>query len=194
MTDAVNEIKNTFKPSFHRPYLNVSELDWTSVQGLYNTGADISCMSKEVFCQLPPPPHPTKLEGEPAPKFKSAGGQPLPVQGRYEFRIRISTKFLEHQFYVIPDLNELLILGIDFIQRYQFLYCPKNRSFAWEGQHNWGQGHLKVSSAPTVPPLSVTFIKATVRSEGEALPEGILCIASMASSVHPLVTMERRLV
>jgi hypothetical protein len=39
-----------------------------------------------------------------------------------------------------------------------------------------------------VPPLSVAFIKATVRTEGGALPEGTLGIANMASSTHLLVT------
>jgi hypothetical protein len=60
-----------------------------------------------------------------------------------------------HQFYVIPDLIESLILGINFIQKHQLWYCPKNRSFEWEGRPNWGQGNLKVCNAITIPPLSV---------------------------------------
>jgi hypothetical protein len=83
MTDAVNEIKNTLKPSFRCPYLlNIRAQNWTSVRGLYATGADISCMREKVLRQLPPHHRPTKLEGDPTPKFKSAGGQPLPVRGR----------------------------------------------------------------------------------------------------------------
>jgi len=123
------------------------------------------------------------------PRFKSAGGQVLPVCGRYQFRVQIGTKSLQHDFYVIPDLNEPLILGIDFIQQHQLWYCPKNRSFAWEGQPNWGTGHLKVCSATTIAPLSVAFIKVAVRTEGGAPPgEGNLCLANVASSEHPLVT------
>jgi len=66
------------------------------------------------------PPHhcPKKLAGEPTLKFKSARGQPLPVRGCYEFKTRIGTKFLKHEFYVIPDLNEPLILVINFIQKH----------------------------------------------------------------------------
>jgi hypothetical protein len=60
-----------------------------------------------------------------------------------------------HQFYVIPDLTESLILGINFIQKHQLWYCQKNRSFEWEGRPNWGQGNLKVCNAVTIPPLSV---------------------------------------
>ena len=123
------------------------------------------------------------------PRFKSAGGQVLPVCGRYQFRVQIGTKSLQHDFYVIPDLNEPLILGIDFIQQHQLWYCPKNRSFAWEGQPNWGTGHLKVCSATTIAPLSVAFIKVAIRTEGGAPPgEGNLCLANVTSSEHPLVT------
>jgi len=188
MTDAVNEIKQTLKPTFRRPYLTVNLQNCLAIKGLYDTGADISCLSEKFFRQLPPHHRPTKLQTEALPKFKTAGGQPLKVRGRYNFRVRIGTKFLQHEFYVISDLNEPLILGIDFIQKHQLWYCPKNRSFAWEGQPNWGQGHLKVAAATSIPPLSVAFIRATVRTEGGALPEGTLCIANIASHTHPLVT------
>jgi hypothetical protein len=98
MNDAENEIKNTLKPSFCHPYLWVSVQNWTSVRGLYDTGADISSLSEKVFCHL------KKLEGEPTPMFKLAGGQPLPVRGTYKFKIGISNKFLKQEFYVIPDI------------------------------------------------------------------------------------------
>jgi hypothetical protein len=186
MTDTVNEIKQNLQPTFCRPYLTVNLQNCISIKGLYDTGADISCVSEKYFRQLPPPYQPIKLKTETLPRFKTAGGQPLTVRGRCKFRVRIGTKFLQHKFY--PDLNEPLILGIDFIQKHQLWYCPKNRSFAWEGQPNWGQGHLKVAAATTIPPLSVAFIRATVRTEGGALREGTLCIANVASSAHPLVT------
>jgi len=80
-------------------------------------------------------------------------------------------------------------LGIDFIQKHQLWYCPKNQSFTWEGQPNWGQEHLKVCNATIIPPLSVAYLKATICTKGGTLPgEGNLCIATVASSQHPLVT------
>ncbi len=169
MTIAVNEIKQTLKPSFCSPYLNVCLQTCTSIKGLYDTGADISCVSEKYFRQLSPHCPPAKQRDEVAPKCKTAGCQPLTVRGRYEFHVRIGTKYLKHDFYISTLL-------------------PKNRSFAWEGQPNWGQGHLKVVTAITVPPLSAAFIKATVRTKGGAIPEGTLCIANVASYTHPLVT------
>jgi hypothetical protein len=54
MTNAINEIKQTLKPSFGHPYLNVSLQNCTSVRSLYDTGADISCVNEKYFRQLPP--------------------------------------------------------------------------------------------------------------------------------------------
>jgi hypothetical protein len=103
--------------------------------------------------------------------------------------MQIGTKSLQHELYVIPNLNEPLILGINFIQLHQLWYCPKNCSFAWEGQPNWGTGHLKVCSATTIPPLSVTYVKVAVQTECRAPPgKGNLCLANVASSQHPLTT------
>jgi hypothetical protein len=126
---------------------------------------------------------------EKLPNFRSAGGQPLPVRGLYEFTFPINSKFIKHQCYVILDLNEPLILGIDFIQQHQLWYCPKNKSFAWDTQPNWGQGQLKVCNATLIPPLSVAYIKATIRTKSGSLPaENNHCIANIASSLHPLIT------
>jgi hypothetical protein len=146
-------------------------------------------MSEKIFQQLPTPSRPKKLASDKQPNFRSAGGQPLPVRGLYEINLKIDKKFVKHNFYVIPDLNEPLILGIDFIQKHQLWYCPKNKSFAWEGQPNWGQGHLKVCQGTVIPPLSVAYLKATIRTEGGSLPgQNNLCIANVASSLHPLIT------
>ncbi len=113
----------------------------------------------------------------------------MPVHGKYQFKAQIGTKAIEHEFYVIPELNEPLILGINFIQQHQLWYCPKNRLLAWEGQPNWGAGHLKVCSAVTIPSLWVAFIKVDIRTEGGAPSgEGNLCLANIASAQHPLVT------
>ncbi len=111
------------------------------------------------------------------------------MRGLYKINLKIDKKFVKHNFYVIPDLNEPLILGIDFIQKHQLWYCPKNKSFAWEGQPNWGQGHLKVCQATVIPPLSVAYLKATIRTKGGSSPgQNNLCIANVASSLHPLIT------
>jgi hypothetical protein len=92
--DSVNEIKSTLKPSFRRPYLNVKVQNAVSVKGLYDTGADISCLSLKVFRQISPENRPKKLETSSLPKFKSAGGETLPVYGKY--RLTSHTRYRLH--------------------------------------------------------------------------------------------------
>jgi Retroviral aspartyl protease len=187
--DAVSEIKSNLKPSFNRPYLWVTVQNALKIRGLYDTGADISCMSEKIFRQIPPQNRPQKLAMAKSPNFCSAGGQPLPVRGLYEFTFNINSKLIRHQCYIIPELNEPLILGIDFIQQHQLWYCPKNKSFAWDDQPNWGQGQLKVCNATVIPPLSVAYIKATIRTESGSLPaQNNLCIAtSLAAATRSLL-------
>jgi hypothetical protein len=187
--DAVSEIKSNLKPKFNRPYLWVQVQNAIKIRGLYDTGADISCMSEKIFRQLPPQKRPIKLDIDKFPNFRSAGGQPLPVRGLYKILFTLNGKQIKHPCYVIPELNEPLILGIDFIQQHQLWYCPKNKSFAWEGQPNWGQGQLKLCAATLVPPLSVAYVKAAIRTESGSMPaERNPCIANIASSLHPLLT------
>jgi hypothetical protein len=146
-------------------------------------------MSEKIFRQIPAHNRPQKLDMAKSPNFRSAGGQPLQVRGLYEFALTINSKLIKHQCYVIPDLNQPLILGIDFIQQHQLWYCPKNKSFAWDGQPNWGQGHLKICNATVIPPLSVAYIKASIRTESGSLPaSNNLCIANICSSLHLLIT------
>jgi len=57
----LSEIKSTLKPSFRRPYLQIKLQNSVSVRGLYDTGADISCLSQKVFRQIPPQQRPRKL-------------------------------------------------------------------------------------------------------------------------------------
>jgi len=170
MNDAVNEIKFTLKPTFRRPYLSVKLQNWVSTIGLYDTGADISCINAEVFEKIPVEKRPPALEISNAMKFKSAGGQDLRVQGRFHVQALIEGRNVLHDFYVIKDLNEPVIFGIDFIEANELNFCPKTRSFRWKGQSEWQQGHLKVSAVCRLAPLSARLIQAKVRTEGGSAP------------------------
>jgi hypothetical protein len=54
MTDAVNEIKQTLKPTFRRPYLTVNLQNCIAIKGLYDTGADILVSVRNSFVNYPP--------------------------------------------------------------------------------------------------------------------------------------------
>ncbi len=48
-SDAVSEINSNLKPTFNHPYLWGFVPNALKVRGLYDTGADISCMSERIF-------------------------------------------------------------------------------------------------------------------------------------------------
>ncbi len=89
---------------------------------------------------------------------------------------------------VIPNLNEPLILSINFTQKHQLGYCTKNHSFALEGQPNWGIDQLKVCNNTMVPSLSVAYLMASIHTKSNTIPgEDNFCISNIASSQPPLV-------
>ena len=92
---------------------------------LYDSGADISCMSEAEFRRIPVDERPKQLTGQKASLIISAGGNPLNVKGIYNCPISVLGKTTEHPFRVIKGLNEPVILGADFINKHLLLYDPK---------------------------------------------------------------------
>ena len=189
MNDAVNEIKFTLKPTFCRPYLSIKLQNWVSTIGLYDTGADISCINAEIFDKIPVDKRPPALEIANTMNFKSAGGQDLRVQGRFHVQALVEGRNVLHDFYVIRDLNEPVIFGIDFIEANELNFCPKNRTFRWKGQSEWQQGHLKISASSKLAPMCVHFVKAKVRTEGGSAPgRSDQCLVNIRHAEKPWVT------
>ena len=53
MFDATQEIKHAVRLIFRRPYLLVKLQNIVNAMGLYDTGADISCINAKVFGKIP---------------------------------------------------------------------------------------------------------------------------------------------
>ena len=77
---------------------------------------------------------------------------------------------MTHNFFVIVNLKEPVIFGIDFIEKKELNYCASSKSFQWKGENDWGHGHLKVHRDQKLFPLSVNMCKVKVRTEGGANP------------------------
>ena len=61
MFDATQEIKHAIQPIFHHPYLLVKLQNIVNAMGLYDTGADISCINVKVFGKIPASQRPRAL-------------------------------------------------------------------------------------------------------------------------------------
>ena len=185
MEDVVCEILNEIKPRIHRPLIAVS-LSNIPVRGLYDTGADVSCISEAVFKKLKDKK--VNILNQQS-SCTSASGDKLKVLGKYELTLQIGKKKIEHPFYVIKNLNRDLILGFDLIQAHHLNYNTETKSFSWKNGGRWHRGQLKVSEQKTLPPLSVCTIKVSVRTDSGHTPsEGVPCLVDIVSPVSPLLT------
>ena len=169
MCDVTNEIKLQVNQIHRRPYLKVRLIDGTETQGLYDTGADVSCIDAKTFAKL----RSTRLqfsEKKISAVFRAANGEPLVIDGRFQLDVQVNDKNLSHDFYVVKNLNEPVILGIDFIEKHGLKYCPVDKTFSWKGQSTWNKGVLKMTRAEMLAPLSVSVCKVQLRTECGSRP------------------------
>jgi hypothetical protein len=121
---SICKVKEFLQPN--RPYVNV-QIGSSVTAALYDSGADISCMSKAEFRRIPVDDRPKQLRGQKASLCVSAGGTPLNVKGIYNCPISLLGRTTEHPFRIIKGLNEPVILGADFINKHLLLYDPKTK-------------------------------------------------------------------
>ena len=157
INDTISEIENQSQNKNGRPYLAVL-FEGMSLRGLYDTGADLSCISEKAFRRIPPEKRPAKLPDTTQAKLKSASGDQLEVRGKYSLKIKLGHNEVQHSFFVIRNLNDDLILGIDFIHKHQLNYNPINRSFRWKGGPAWQEGQLKVCKALSIEALGSQMV------------------------------------
>ena len=186
MEDVVCELLNEIKPQVHRPLIAVS-LANVPIRGLYDTGADVSCISETVFKKIKDRPKLNLLK-KPG-RCTSASGDKLEVIGKFDFELTIGKRKFTHPFYVIKNLNRDLIIGFDLIQAHHLNYSTESKSFSWKNEGKWHKGHLKVWERQVLPPLSVATIRVGVRTDSGHSPlEGAPCLVDIVSPASPLIT------
>ena len=163
------QIMHTPKQS-NRPYVNV-RVKGKNFRGLYDTGADASCMSEDAFRSIPVDQRPVKKPDAIQRKFRAANGQDLQVRGLYDMTVTIQGKQVQHPFYVINNLSEAVILGMDFIKQRQFSFCPVQHEFYWTDQGPWTTGRMRTTKIERIEALSAQVIKVNLVTERGGRPE-----------------------
>ena len=135
-----------------RPFVDVS-LNGRATKALYDSGADISCISDEEFRKIPIERRPGRQGGSNPLRYIGAGGQPLDVRGTYILPIQILGRQVQYPFRVIRGLHEKVILGADFINEQLLGYDPCRREVRWTGGGE-DNSDLRVNAAITVPEFS----------------------------------------
>ncbi len=105
---SVCKVKEFLKPN--RPYIN-AQIGSSITAALYDSGADISCISEKHFRKIPVDLRPNKILQQKIDPCFSAGGSQLSVKGIVNLPIEILGKQTVHPFRIIHGLNENVILG-----------------------------------------------------------------------------------
>jgi Retroviral aspartyl protease len=131
---SVCKVKEFLQPN--RPYVNV-QIRPSVTAALYDSGADISCMSETEFRHIPVDARPRQITDQKKSLCVSAGGSPLLVKGIYNCPISLLGRKTEHPFRVIKGLKEPVILGADFINKHLLLYDPKFKRVQSRHENEW---------------------------------------------------------
>ncbi len=184
--NAICELEIKANKTSQRPYLNVS-FSRMSMVALYDTGADVCCISEEAFNRIPKHLQPRPI-GHKAPRFRAANGEILPTLGKYCLQFKIGDKEIRHVFYKVRQLGDDAIIGIDLIHRYHLNYNTETRSFFWRGGAGWNTGILKVNKAQTLKEFTVSYVQCEIRTESGAIPTpGVPCMVTVNSDQCPLL-------
>ena len=176
---------NAIKSATQRPYAT-SKIGKLSVKSLFDTGADVSCLKTETFKN-------SKLnidvESDQFRNFKAASGNKLQISGKVLLPIEIDNKKVEHPFFLIDNLNEQCILGIDFITKHKLNYCPQSRIFHWPGEKPWSKGTITASKSQVLPALSIQPLKVNVITELQDKPmKDTIVSVCVGSETKPLLS------
>jgi len=146
----------------------------------------MSCINTLFYNTLRPRP----LLAKRKKTFTSAGGQKLEYRGTCPLPIKIEDKEMTHEVHVITNLNEKVILGIDFISRNGLTYATDTREFGWLHipQPKWKRGFISVIQQTVLPPLTASFVSVNISDEQHIrLPSAEVCISTICSPSHPLL-------
>ena len=162
-----------------RPYVPVKMFQ-SHIQALYDSGADVSCLSEKEFRKIPVQLRP-KAEPHTNTTCKSASGQNLQVKGIYKIPISIMGKEILHPFRVMVNLNETMILGSDFIHQHLLAYDPSVQKLYWQDQNEWVYGVATTKHVVTIPPMTNQLLPVQCLSDkGTAIPNGTPIIANIS--------------
>ena len=178
--NTVNKLSSSFKkPS--RPFvpLTVNKINLTA---LYDTGADISCMSTKTFRRLfQAGNRPTKIAKDSV--TRGATGSSLDSIGRYMIPLKLEERSYLFPFSVFNNLNEDMILGIDFIVKFGLGFDTTDQTLFWADKDNsWANANLVSTKQVVLEPMSNKFVTMNVMTHNNfriGTPgEAVACIAS----------------
>ena len=162
-----------------RPFINCKFEGSFTIRALYDTGADVNCMSTIAFKKIPLKNRPIKLP-ETLSALGSANNGAMKVLGRYHINIYIAGKDVKATVLIVDRLNEEFIIGMTLIGAHQLYWNPDSREFGWGSTPLWHKGHGKMRATVKLAALTCTTVPRQMNTKCGLVPSsGSACIANI---------------
>ena len=137
-------------------------------KALVDTGAEISILSPKALTKIPPNSI-TKLLNNNGLILSDFTGIPSIPSGKFKIPITLSEKHnFSHDFYIVPDMIEECILGLDFMHKYGLKFDGQNGTISYDhdgvtcklinsvttNKSPYYEPSISIQSVPLVPDLS----------------------------------------
>ena len=148
-----------------RPHLSCVVQGLVKTSALYDTGADITCMSLKTFRDIPINKRPPKLVGLEPLRVKGASGRVLESTGTYDLELSFQDKKkVIQRVMVFKELNAGMILGMDLITDHALTYLPSQKKFIWGDPEAWYQGRCTVAKQTKIGPFVVAPVTVKLKT------------------------------
>ncbi|MGL6014350.1 MAG: hypothetical protein ACRC0J_23015, partial [Shewanella oncorhynchi] len=166
-----------------------------SVNWLYDTGADVSVISENLFKII-------RAKGKVVQineicNLTSASKNRLQTLGRYFLKLNIMGKTVFNPVYVCKDLNQNAIMGIDLMKNLNLTYNVKKETFQIDqiSRKENETFMLKTKSSETIPALTARPLRLQgVSNNGHRPPLFVTAIATVKNEEFPCLFAKAGLV
>ena len=162
---------------------------------LYDTGADVSVISKQLFEKFKNKPILSSHFGS----LNSAANTKLGTLGTCKLKLEVLGKCFEHEVFVCENLNQEAILGIDAIQKLGLNYNIRKRQFSFDElniiSQTFSVAALSALSTEIFEPLTARPLRLSAQTDtGQRPPSGQTGVAEIHANNYPLLFSKEGLV
>ena len=170
-----------------RPFIKVCA-NGSVAPWLFDTGAEVCCMSVAEFRNISVNRRPPKMAMY--KELRCASSNKLQVKGAYLMDLNVLGRPLQQIVYVCENLGQNAILGIDAITKLGLNYIASKRQFCFDNEiWKFQTGTIKAISAHSVPPLSTQPIRVNaLDAQGFRPPAGMTAVATVSAPHAPLLS------
>ena len=165
-----------------RPYVD-AEVQGHKTRFLYDSGAEVTVISEKEFRKIPIEKRPERIHRQ----VKLSGvaqNKPLEIKGVYKMHLSVLGRKRELPVFVIKNLTQDCILGIDAIKSFGLCFNATKNEVYFEKSDTFELSPLCINKAILLKPFEVCSISFNIPTELQEQDKGVVHIKSRQ---HPLL-------